>query len=173
MVPVTEEFTFFIQVNDGARLWVNGQLLIDRFEEPVDESESSGFETFASIPFVEYSNGTAEPLDTGVMHDIVLEYRENTGGAVVRLLYSSPTISKQVIPMERLYHSTEPILGSPFTVEPEGVVPFSPEEVRVTVESESSLLVRWSPPSDAGGADIAEYRIDWWNSTSGAGSPEK
>jgi len=136
VVPVEEVYTFYVHVNDGARLWINGNLLIDQFESSIDEAIAADMPTFATIPYVEFSNSTRTSLDPNVMHDIVLEYRENTGGSVLRLLYESTTMGKQVIPSERLYYSTERIASSPFFVEPEGVVPFAPERLEISIESE-------------------------------------
>ncbi|MBI3570223.1 MAG: DUF11 domain-containing protein [Gammaproteobacteria bacterium] len=80
-------YTFYVKSNDGARLWVNGQLLIDNWG-PHGTVENSG--TIA--------------LTAGQLVDIKLEYWDNTGTAVAKLSWSSPSRSKQVIPSARLYH---------------------------------------------------------------------
>ena len=41
-------------------------------------------------------------LSAGVRYDIRMEYYEKAGGALVQLLWSSPSLPKQVIPRERL-----------------------------------------------------------------------
>ena len=81
----TEAHTFHVVANDGARLWVNGQLLIDSFEDSL--TNASG----------------AIDLISGRRYDIQLEYRENTGNASVRLEWSSASQSRQVIPRDYLF----------------------------------------------------------------------
>ena len=42
------------------------------------------------------------PLTAGVHYDITMEYYEKAGSALVQLLWSSPSLPKQIIPAERL-----------------------------------------------------------------------
>src|SRR5439155_5112809 len=84
----TEPYNFFVYSNDGAKLWVNGQLIIDRWTN-----------TTAS------ATGTVS-LVGGVRYDIKLEYFENTSYASNSLFWWSPSQTKQVIPMVRLYPNT-------------------------------------------------------------------
>jgi GH35 family endo-1,4-beta-xylanase len=84
--PKTESFTFTVKADDGARLWVNGQLLIDRFESN-SVSEATG-----SIDLI-----------AGRRYAIQLEYREATGDAEVHLQWNSASIPLEVIPTSRLY----------------------------------------------------------------------
>jgi hypothetical protein len=41
-------------------------------------------------------------LSAGVRYDIRMEYYQRAGSALVQLLWSSPSLAKQVIPPERL-----------------------------------------------------------------------
>jgi uncharacterized repeat protein (TIGR03806 family) len=82
----SETYTFWVTGDDGIRLWVNGQLLIDGW---VDQ------------PPTEYSAAIA--LAAGQKYDLRLEYYENGGGAMVKLAWSSPTIAKQTVPRSQLY----------------------------------------------------------------------
>ncbi len=79
-------YTFFTQADDGVRLWVNGQQIINRW------TNSSLVENQGTIT-----------LTAGQRYDIRLEYYENTGSAVSRLLWSGPGVSKQVIPQSQLF----------------------------------------------------------------------
>jgi hypothetical protein len=85
----SETYTFFTVTDDGVRLWVNEQLLIDDWNdhEPVENS------------------GTIE-LVAGQEYAIRLEFYESTGGAMVQLLWSSPSQPKEVIPQRRLLVSS-------------------------------------------------------------------
>ncbi len=82
-----EEYTFYTLSDDGVRLWVNGQLLIDNWTEHAP-TEDSGIITLAA----------------GEKYDIVMEYYEQGGGAEARLFWSSASTSKQIIPQTRLFY---------------------------------------------------------------------
>ncbi|MFK7769851.1 MAG: endo-1,4-beta-xylanase [Mariniblastus sp.] len=84
----TETHSLILNANDGARLWVNGQLLIDQFDS------GSVSDATAAISLV-----------AGRRYDIQLEYRETTGDASVKLEWESVSLSREVIPSERLYAS--------------------------------------------------------------------
>lgn len=82
VMPVfTETYTFFVRSDDGTRLWVNGTLIIDQW---VDRS-------------VTESSGTIG-LTKDVPADIVLEYYEKTGDAVVQFSWSSASVIKGTVP---------------------------------------------------------------------------
>ncbi|HEX8832651.1 MAG TPA: PA14 domain-containing protein, partial [Abditibacteriaceae bacterium] len=85
-----EAYTFYVTMNDGARLWLNGNLIIDRWQ--------------ARTSAVEYSR--AVTLKAGVKYNIRLEYFQNTGPSVVSLRWSSPSTPKQIIPQIQLYSVT-------------------------------------------------------------------
>ncbi|OKH38477.1 endopolygalacturonase [[Phormidium ambiguum] IAM M-71] len=80
-------YTFFVRANDGVRLWVNGKQLIDDWEDAGVVSERSG-----SIS-----------LSGNQKYDIKLEYLEWEGSASAQLLWSGPSLNKQVIPQSHLY----------------------------------------------------------------------
>jgi chitodextrinase len=87
VMPKTSElYTFFTQTDDGVRLWVDGKLLIDKW---IDQ------------PATEWS-GTMK-LVSGKLYDIKLEYYERGGKAVAKLLWSSKSTPKQIIPSENLF----------------------------------------------------------------------
>ncbi len=83
----SETYTFYVTHNDGARLWVNGQQVVNNWTNQTAAVTDSG--TIA--------------LTAGVRYDIVLEYYENTGSASVRLEWSSARQTRQVIPKPQLY----------------------------------------------------------------------
>ncbi|MFC4776267.1 NPCBM/NEW2 domain-containing protein [Paenibacillus sp. GCM10023252] len=82
----SEVYTFYTNTDDGARLWVNNQLIIDKW---VDQSPT------------EWSGSVS--LAAGQKMDIKLEYYENGYGAAAKLYWSTPTIAKQIIPQSQLY----------------------------------------------------------------------
>ncbi|MBC1281364.1 hypothetical protein GNF10_36955, partial [Nostoc sp. UCD121] len=82
--------------DDGVRLWVNGQQIINKF---VNQSPT---ENTGSIALV-----------AGQKYDIKLEYFENTVTAVSKLAWSSATQTKEIIPQSQLYsQSNVPIIGN-------------------------------------------------------------
>lgn len=83
----SETYTFYVTHNDGARLWVNGQQIINNWVNRTTAVTSSGTITLAA----------------GVKYDIQLEYYENSVAASVNLEWSSPTQARQVIPASQLY----------------------------------------------------------------------
>ncbi|MEG3435932.1 DUF4347 domain-containing protein [Pannus brasiliensis CCIBt3594] len=82
-----EAYKFHVTGDDGVRLWVNNQLVIDAFrDQPATE--------YASAPIL---------LQAGQLYDIRLDYYENKGNATARLGWSSASQAKQIIPKSRLY----------------------------------------------------------------------
>src|SRR6185436_414027 len=81
-----ETYTFYTVSDDGVRLWVNNQLLIDNWTDH-GPTENAGILA----------------LQGGLLYDIRMEMYENGGGAVAQLLWSSPSVSKEIIPATQLY----------------------------------------------------------------------
>jgi alpha-L-fucosidase 2 len=82
----TETYTFYTTSDDGVRLWVNNQLLIDKW---INQGST------------EYSATIA--LVAGQRYNIKLEYYEDTQGADVSLAWSSTSQTKQIIPQNKLF----------------------------------------------------------------------
>lgn len=116
----TESYTFYLRIDDGARLWINNQLIIDKWF-------SQGITEYASAPMA---------LAAGQRYDIKLEYFENSGDAQIDLLWSSPSTPQQNIPRKQLYSQNFPtgITGTEaatipleFQLYPAFPNPFNPE----------------------------------------------
>jgi murein DD-endopeptidase MepM/ murein hydrolase activator NlpD/lipopolysaccharide export system protein LptA len=88
----SETYTFYTVSDDGVRLWVNGQLLIDNWTDH-GTTENSG----------------TINLTAGSLYDIQMEFYENGGGAIAKLLWASPSQGKETVPQARLY----PLSSSP------------------------------------------------------------
>jgi hypothetical protein len=82
----TQTYTFFTTSDDGVRLWVNGQQLINNWTDH-GPTENSG--TIA--------------LSAGQRYDVRLEFYENGGGATATLSWASSSRPKQIIPAAQLY----------------------------------------------------------------------
>ncbi|HEX8522538.1 MAG TPA: PA14 domain-containing protein [Tepidisphaeraceae bacterium] len=84
----SENYTFYTESDEPVRLWVNGQPVIDHWQDhPL--TEDSGTLT----------------LSAGEFYDIRLEYSDHVGDATLKLKWSSATTPEQVIPAAQLYDS--------------------------------------------------------------------
>lgn len=77
----TGSYTFYLNTDEGARLWVDGQLLIDTWETRQQAGQSQAITLQASRGY-----------------GIRIEYRDISGPAHVRLEWSTPTMGRQVVP---------------------------------------------------------------------------
>lgn len=81
----SEATTFYLNTDNGRRLWVDDKLLIDAWTSDYD---------------VEYQ-ATIE-LSAGQKVPIVVEYFESDGGASAVLEWQSPSLPREVVPQNRL-----------------------------------------------------------------------
>jgi hypothetical protein len=81
----SETYTFSTHTDDGVRLWVNGILLIDRWQEQGRTERSASLDLRAWEPV-----------------DVRMEYFDQGGPAAARLSWSSPSTPKEVIPADCL-----------------------------------------------------------------------
>ncbi|KAL7553689.1 hypothetical protein ACHAWF_017014 [Thalassiosira exigua] len=94
----SELYTFWLDIDDHARLWVDGILLIDYW----------AFAPPSGVLKAEHKLNALEPTE------VVLEYRDVLGNATARLLWSSASTPRTAIPSSSLLYK-EPIRGSPFS----------------------------------------------------------
>jgi len=111
----SETYSFVTTTDDGVRLWINNQLVIDHWQ-------SQGLtELSADVPLL-----------AGQWYPIKMEYYDDQWAAVARLSWQSPSLPKQVIPQSRLRVSDsvvapvepDPTLVSRATLLPSGPNPF-------------------------------------------------
>lgn len=107
----SEAYYFNINSDNGARLWIDNQLVIDGWSAAGDRT---------SLPI---------PLVAGVRYDIRVEYWQSSSSTYIKLSWYSDSQPKQIIPTSRLYPTNVPpappamvsvvaataILGYPFT----------------------------------------------------------
>jgi hypothetical protein len=101
--PVAGSYTFYTATDDGQRLFIDGQLVINHW---VDQGTT------------EYGSS---PLNlTAGWHDIEMHQYENVGGAAAQLRWQGPIMTKQIIPA--WYLSPPPLKASipqPYDGDPE------------------------------------------------------
>jgi GH43 family beta-xylosidase len=89
----SEIYTFRIAGDDGARLWIDGQLVIDNWTAPL-----------------RVSTGTIA-LAAGQRYDIRLEYFESNGAASIAISWSSASQALENVPASQLYESPPGVWG--------------------------------------------------------------
>lgn len=82
----SDTLTFYTYSDDGARLWVNDQLLIDHWtNQPATEHSGSIY------------------LEGGTRYSIRVEFLEAGGAATMQLWWSSTRVPKAIVPSTQLY----------------------------------------------------------------------
>jgi PA14 domain len=87
-----ETYTFYTLSDEGVRLWVNGELLINNW----------------SNHFVTEDRATVT-LRADERYDLQVEYYDRLGAAVMKLLWSSDSQAKEVVPAQRL---SQPVVAA-------------------------------------------------------------
>ncbi|MBP1964584.1 family 43 glycosylhydrolase [Paenibacillus aceris] len=83
----TENYTFHMVGDDGFRLWVNGQLIIDFWQQTWEKPQDS-------IPI---------SLEAGKHYDIKVEYLQGWGGTWLRMEWESANQKREIVPESALY----------------------------------------------------------------------
>ncbi|MFH1881254.1 MAG: PA14 domain-containing protein [Planctomycetota bacterium] len=84
-VPASAAYTFHSQTDDGIRLYVNGELIINNWTDHANTHDSGDIS-----------------LKAGQKYEIILEWYENGGGAICELSWESSTIAREAIPSQYL-----------------------------------------------------------------------
>jgi glucose/arabinose dehydrogenase len=137
----SETYTFSTTTDDGVRLFVNNQQIINNFRN------QSATETSGTIT-----------LQAGQKYDIRMEYFDNTGRAVSKLAWSSPSQVKQIIPQSQLYSAATPNPGI-----------LSVGDTQVTV-NESGRTANITVVRTGGSAGVATLDYTTLDGTARAGS---
>ena len=83
----TERYTFYVIADEGARLWVDGKLVVDGW------ADARGVK-LSSQPM---------KLIAGQKCDLKLEYHETKDAARIQLLWSCPSTPREVVPHSQLH----------------------------------------------------------------------
>ncbi len=86
MPPLTGIYTFYTSTDDGVRLWVNDQSIVNQWI-PQPETEHKG-----SIA-----------LEAGKLYSIRMDFHDLAAHAVARLSWSADKLPKQIIPKTQLF----------------------------------------------------------------------
>lgn len=151
----SETYTFLAHINDLARLWVDGKLIIDHWEGKPGSFTGS------------------IALQAGRKYNLKLEHRSHVRGGNILLSWSSPRQKQQIIPPERL---TPP----PGTLPP-AVSIVTPAEGALLMGRPGNILEASASDRDGtirrvdffaqgqllGTAQAAPWRIEWPDPSSG------
>ncbi|MFZ2280826.1 MAG: Ig-like domain-containing protein [Prosthecobacter sp.] len=103
----TQTYTIIPVTDDGVRLWVNGQQVVNDWNNHGDT----------------WNNGVIA-LQAGVAVPVVMEYYESTGGATARMLWESPGQTREVIPQSQwLVNAPAAPAASPNTIVLASIIP--------------------------------------------------
>ncbi len=84
--PDSGEYTFYVTHSSGAKLWVDGKLIIDEWNAMWEVTSTGKIY-----------------LEAGKKYDICLEYNKNMGNGTIRLEWERPGMARTVIPQSQLY----------------------------------------------------------------------
>ncbi len=162
--PLSEVYTFITRTDDGVRLWVNGELLIDQWK-----NQSA----------TEHSGSLA--LSAGRWYTIQIDYYENTGNAVAQLCWSSPSTPKELIPQDLLDPAAGP--SDPRDNDGDGIPNDQDEDddddgIPDLQDSDrdgdgwtnAAEEAAGTDPDDANSAPEEEEDQDWWKRRPGCGA---
>ena len=86
IIPMSNQtYTFYTQSDDAVRFWVNGKQLVNSWTNHTSRED----------------RGTIA-LKASQSYTIQVDYRDNTGTALARLSWSTPTAAKSVVPTAQL-----------------------------------------------------------------------
>jgi hypothetical protein len=92
----SQPHTFYARSDDGCRVWLNNQLIIDAWFDQLPTEH-------ASAPIL---------LAAGSVYSIRVDYYEKTGGATIRLSWASPSLPKQLVTFQDAADGTESYFGT-------------------------------------------------------------
>jgi beta-glucanase (GH16 family) len=137
----SETYTFYSKTDDGGRVWINGEEIINHW---VDQAAT---ETSGTITLV-----------AGEPYAIEVDYYQDGGGASAQLSWSSAHQAKQIVPQSQL-SPTEPGQGPPPPPPP------APSALTATAASSAAVNLGWIASPTSG------VTYDLFRSTSGSFTP--
>ncbi|PJN54408.1 hypothetical protein PAEVO_11290 [Paenibacillus sp. GM2FR] len=87
MPPQTDDYTFHMIGDNGFRLWIDDQLIVDHWVNDWDKEQTSNPVT----------------LQGGVKYSFKVEYFEDFGGSNLYLRWSTPSLAKEIVPDHVFY----------------------------------------------------------------------
>ena len=151
-----ETYTFYTTTDDGTRLWVNGQLLVDEW---VDQSATEWSGTIA--------------LQAQQRYNIRMDYYQDGGDASATLAWSSPSTAQAIIPESQLYPATNPPPSVTLTGPANGAIDTASASVTLSANAAApynslSQVAFFTNGALAGGATNPPYSMTITGLTAGS-----
>lgn len=107
MPDFSEEYTFTARVDDGTRLFIGEQLVLDMWEPVAEGTDSEAMRK-------EHEQITTGKilLEKGRKYSIRIEYHETIQNAHISLFWESPSQERKVVPQKNLFTSPELSMGN-------------------------------------------------------------
>ena len=140
------KYTFSTLSDDGVRLWINGELLIDNWTDhgpTIDESP-------------------AIALTAGVRYDVRLEYHETSSWAVMELRWTPPGHPTTVIPTSQLFPAvsvgiTPGLTGQYYNDSGAG----GRFTTLVTTRTDAAVNFNWATGTPGAGIQSDNFSVRW------------
>ena len=129
----SETYTFTVLSDQGARLWIDGQVIVDDW-----------------TPHLRRSRSGTIALVAGQKYDIRLDYFEQTGPAQIELSWSSASRPVQVVPLDRLYESPAGLVGS-----------YTDNAGHAVTRVDPVLDFAWQDAAPAPGINADHFEVTW------------
>jgi len=129
----SETYTFTVLSDQAARLWVDGQLIVDDWSPHLRRSRSG---TIALV--------------AGQKYDIRVDYYEQTGPAQIELSWSSASRPIQVVPADRLYESPAGLLGA-----------YADDAGHTAIRVDPVVDFAWQDAAPAPGLEANDFEVTW------------
>jgi hypothetical protein len=126
----SETYTFYTYSDDGVRLWVNGQQIINNWTDHAP-TENRG----------------QIALTAGQKYDIKIEFYERGGGAVMQLSWSSPRVAKAIIPKSQLFPAGNSTTTPTTTANPTTTTPAPTTTAKPTTTVAPTTTIAPKPPA--------------------------
>jgi endoglucanase len=105
----SDVYTFYMLSDDGSRIWINNQLIIDDWR---DHGATPEYEAKGMIA-----------LTMGTKYDIKIEQLESSGDWAVHFSWSCPWSTKEIVPQSQLYSGSTNMTPDPTPVATPEVTP--------------------------------------------------
>jgi PA14 domain len=130
LAPETGRFTFTTNSDDGIRVWVDGQNLIDAWNDHAPQLNSGSID-----------------LTAGQKYDIKVDYYQRSGGSIAQLYWAAPDIMRQIVPQAYLYTPDASVGIIPAAPTPEVPGPEAAPETPVNIDPAPIPAPAPVPPS--------------------------
>jgi len=117
----SETYTITTVADDGVRLWLNGQLLINDWTTRTNAA----------------TNNATITLNAQQLYNVRLDYFQNTNNAAVQLKWSSASTASGVIPQTQLYPFTNPPPSVVLTAPAFGATYTAPASVTLSADADT------------------------------------